>query len=160
MLDAMEGPGLKAQEIDHLIQRILEGEPGFVVERRSGGYCFFCTGRLGREVEVPRLFAVAADGGMLLRLPKEEREAAVERGVCEPNSVLPRWVLEPSGRQGRLDGGVPEHDRTVHGDPMEWVWMPIPDNATFERRRPHVVETLEYCRFSLEREQAEEVERT
>jgi hypothetical protein len=148
-----ENKGLTADDIGVLLHRLLADEPGFVLERRPEGHCFFCRGRLGKESKTPRLFAVAADGGLLLRMPEAAREAVLERKIGSLNPVLPEWVLRPPRTLRPTEGVVaPRHQPSIHGDPMEWVWIPIRDPEAFERRRPHVLETLEYCRFSLEEE--------
>lgn len=140
-----------------LLRKILADQPGCFVDPREQGECYFCGGQLGQESETTRLFAVAADGGMLLRLPEDTRKSTIERGVAEPNNVLPRWVLHaPPGTKHQADALHPEHngmhDPAIHGDPEDWVWMPIPDSATFDRRRPHILETLSYCQYSLQKD--------
>lgn len=139
------------------LRRMLGDEPGCLVDPRSGGECYFCSGALGQEQELTRLFAVAADGGMLLRLPEDVRHSVITRGVAEPNQVLPKWVLAPpqeskagvAALHPEHKGGPAQHDRELHGEPQDWVWMPIPDPETFERRRPHILETLSYCQYSI-----------
>lgn len=136
---------LPGPEVEALTKRFLEGEPGVTVQRLKGGLGFLCAPPLGAPEADPWLFAVATAGGTLLRVDDETRERLVENGVGLPNAALPEWVVRMEDKEGHEQAA--ETDTT--GDPTEWVWVPIEDSATFERRRPHIHEALSYCRHCL-----------
>lgn len=151
----MDAPSnrLPAKDLLPLVQRLLESETDVIRENREHGVCFFCRGGMGRETFPARLFAVVVDGGLLLRLETEVRDRAIEAGVAQPNSVLPKWVLAPpqeddaAGKPGK-DGH--EFDARIHGDHREWVWVPVADHAVLERRKPHLLEALAYGRHDAQ----------
>lgn len=100
---------------------------------------------------------MVVDGGLLLRLPEKIRESVVGRGIGTPSNALPAWVLEPSHDEqtmgGKFEEGAtrnPTPHARIHGDPNEWVWIPVEDGEAFERRRPHILETMEYCKYLIE----------
>lgn len=143
---------LHTREILPVVQRLLESESDLIMEERDHGICFFCRGGLGRESFPPRLFAVVVDGGLLLRLEEDVRDRAIEAGVAERNSVLPKWVLPPPDEEAAGMPGSDGHgfDPRIHGDPEQWVWVPVADHAVLERRKPHLLEALAYGRHDAQ----------
>lgn len=139
--------GLPATEVESLMRRLLQGEPGIAMRPLRRGHGFLCHGAFGQEGAVPWLFAVATEGGVLLRLPTEARERAIDNGIGTGNAALPDWVLAVDAPFVHEDGV-----ESVHGEPSDWLWVPIADAQTFERRRPHVHEALEYGRHARSRE--------
>lgn len=131
--------GLGAAEVEALIRRYLEGEPGVVTQPLRRGHAFLCRQPLADDPGAPWLFAVATDGGVLLRLPGPARERAIANGIGAENIALPDWVVEVAKDAGGRDPDL------IHGTPDDWLWVPIPDGTAFERRRPHIHEALEYC---------------
>lgn len=137
---------LPAPEVEALVKRFLDGEPGVSVKGLKGGLGFLCGPPLGAPAALPRLFVVATGGGVLLRLDPDSRDRLVENGVGVPNVGLPDWVVHLEGKE---DGAFPHQNAEASGDPEEWIWVPVGDSAAFERRRPHIHEALAYCRHCL-----------
>lgn len=122
------------------MRRFLNGEPGLVTRPLRHGHAFLCRAPFADEAASPWLFAVATEGGVLLRLPQAARQRAIENRIGAENVALPDWVLAVADQ---INDG--EDPRDVHGAPDDWLWVPIPDGLAFERRRPHIHEALEYC---------------
>lgn len=139
--------GLSGAEVEALVKRYLSSEVGVVVRQLRDGLGFLCTSALGDETEMPRLFAVATHGGVLLRLDAATRDRLVESHLAQANAALPDWVVHLEPKQGAT--GAPPPDARVIGRPEEWVWVPIGEGAAFERRRPHIQEALAYCRHTI-----------
>ena len=138
--------GLAAAKIEALLRRYLDGESGVEPHRLPGGLGFLCHGPFGREAGAEkRLFVVAMDGGVLLRLPGDARDRILGSGAAGTTAALPDWLGSATFSRGpvRVEAAL------FVGAPAEWVWMPLADASAFERRRPHIHEALEFCQRSL-----------
>lgn len=128
--------GLSALEMHALVRRDLEAEPGVTLREMDELLGVVCVDGMAGD-DSPQLFGIAGQGGLLLRMPEDARTRIIDNGVGQANAALPARIDEVVAGEAH------------RGSPNEWVWVPVADAAAYERRRPHLLEALGFCRHML-----------